>query len=115
MAIAAIQNIPSTPEELAAWSFAHQAHHIDLNAAIYNLLNFALPQFILDPFNPTDQAQMGTWSYTHQQMHDNLNQILGVGGSNLVDVDWTDQGELAGWTQLHFNEHFQYSNILGVG
>lgn len=115
MAIAALQNIPATPEELAVWAFAHQAHHVDINVAIYNVLNIALPQFVLDPFDPANEDQMGSWSYLHQQMHDNQNFILGIAGNNLVDVDWTDEGELAGWVQLNFSEHLQASNILGVG
>lgn len=115
MPIANIQNIPGTVEEIQQWAFAHQAHHIDVNDAVYRLLNFALPQYILDPFDPTNEDLMGTWAYNHQQMHENLNQILGVAGYNLVDVDWTDQSQLAGWIQLNFVEHLQYSNILQVG
>lgn len=115
MAIAALQNIPGTPEELAQWAFAHQAHHVDLNAAIYNQLNIALPQFVLDPFDPSNEDQMGTWSYLHQQMHENQNFILGLAGANLVDVDWSKPEELAAWVQLNFIEHLQASNILGVG
>ncbi len=115
MAIAALQNIPGTAEELAIWAFCHQAHHIDINATIYNLANIALPLFILDPFDPNNGDQMGTWAYQHQQMHDNQNALLGIAGNNLVDVDWTNQNELAGWINLNFIEHLQASNILGVG
>lgn len=115
MAIAAIQNIPGTPEELAQWAFAHQAHHVDINFAIYRLSNIALPQYILDPFDPNNQDQMGSWSYLHQLMHQNQNFLLGIAGNNLVDVDWTKAEELAGWVQLNFIEHLEASNILGVG
>lgn len=115
MAIAALQNIPGTPEELAQWSFAHAVHHIDINAAIYRIGAIALPEFVLDPFDPSNENAMGTWFYLHQQMHENQNALLGIAGNNLVDVDWSNQGELAGWINLNFVEHLQASNILGVG
>ena len=115
MAIAAIQNIPGTPEELAMWAFAHQAHHIDIVAEIYRLGNISLPQYILDPFDPGNPEAINLWLYLHQQMHDNQNFILGIAGNNLTEVDWSDQGELAGWINLNFSEHLQASNILGVG
>lgn len=115
MAIAAIQNIPGTPEEVAMWAFVHQAHHIDIIRRIYELTQIALPQYILDPFDPQNPETMGTWSYLHQSMHDSMNGILGIEGNNLVDVDWTDQNELAGWIQLNYSDHIQAANILEVG
>lgn len=115
MAIAALQNVPGTPEELAQWAFCHQAHHADIIQRIYDLALIALPVFILDPFDPNNQEQMGVWAYLHQQMHDNQNALLGIEGGNLVDVDFTNQDELAGWIQQNFSEHLQAANALGVG
>lgn len=115
MAIAAIANIPGTEEELAQWAFAHQAHHVDINAAIYRIFSVALPQYVLDPFSPANPEGMGIWIYQHQQMHANQDYILGISGYNLVDVDFTDRGQLANWIALNFNEHLQAADILSVG
>ncbi len=114
MAIAALQNIPGTPEELAIWAFAHQAHHLDIINHIYDLLQIAMPQYVLDPFDPNNPSQMGVWAYQHQIMHDNQNFILGIEGSSLVEVDWQDQENLGSWIQTNFAEHLQAANTLGV-
>jgi hypothetical protein len=110
--LANLYNVPGNDAERAQWSFAHMAHHRDINLAIYNLLKVALPEFPLDPVDPNDT---GTWEYQHQVMHDNQNRVLGIAGQDLTGVDWKDQNLLAGWIFLQTSEHYQASNILGIG
>jgi len=110
--LANLYNVPSTDEERAQWSFAHMAHHRDINAQIYNLIKVALPEYILDPVNPND---VGQWEYQHQIMHDTQNQILGITGQDLTGIDWKDPRLLAGWIFLNSNEHYQAAAILGIG
>ena len=110
--LADLANVPSTDEERASWAFAHMAHHRDINRRIYELVKIALPEYILDPINPHDS---GEWEYQHQIMHDNFNQLLGIDGQDLTDVDWKDPRILNGWVFLNFSEHYQASNILEIG
>jgi len=110
--IADLYNVPGTDEERAQWSFAHAAHHRDINRRIYELIAVALPEYIMDPVNPDDS---GEWEYLHQLMHDNQNPLLGIFGQDLTGVDWKDQRLLAAWVFLNANEHVQASNILGIG
>ena len=110
--LASLANVPGTDEERAFWTFAHMAHHRDINARIYLLAKIALPEYILDPVNINDA---GDWEYQHQLMHDDQNQILGITGQDLTGIDWKDQRLLAAWVQLNFNEHLQASNILEIG
>ena len=110
--LADLYNVPSTDEERAQWSFAHMAHHRDINARIYLLLKIALPEYILDPINP---SETGDWEYQHQLMHDTQNAILGISGQDLTGVDWNDQRLLAGWIFLNQSEHYQASAILEIG
>ena len=112
MAIANLANIPADEQTLMEWSFAHMAHHVDLNAYLQREKKVNLPIFPLDPVNPADMA---TWSYQHQLMHNNQNQLLGISGNDLLDVDWQDQGQRATWIFLNFAEHLQATNITGVG
>lgn len=114
MALAALLNIPGTAEELAQWSFAHAAHHLDIINAIYHASGLVMPQYILDPFNPKDPNSVESWTYLHQQMHQNQNLVLGIEGQDLTEVDWQDPGLLAGWIQANFAEHLEASKILGV-
>jgi hypothetical protein len=111
-AIADLYNVPSSDEERAQWSFAHMAHHRDINRRIYELIKVALPEYILDPVDP-DHA--GDWEYQHQLMHDAQNSILGIQGQDLTGIDWKDQRLLAAWIWLNSSEHVQASNILEIG
>ena len=110
--IADLYNVPSTDVERAQWSFAHVAHHRDINRRIYELIAVALPEYIIDPINP---ANPDDWEYLHQTMHDNQNQILGIQGQDLTQVDWKDQRLLTAWIFLHSSEHSQAADILEIG
>jgi hypothetical protein len=110
--IADLYNIPSTDEERAAWSFAHAAHHRDIIRVIYQLVKIALPEYLLDPIDPNDT---GNWEYLHQTMHDNQNNILGIVGQDLTEIDWKDSNKLAAWIWLNASEHYQAAAILEIG
>ena len=110
--LADLVNVPRTDEERAIWSFAHMAHHRDINAAIYRLIAVALPEYILDPIDVNDSGQ---WEDQHQLMHDNENQILGIQGQDLTGVDWKDPQILTAWIFLNSSEHYQASEILEIG
>lgn len=110
--IADLYNVPGNDAERSEWAFAHMAHHRDINAAIYNLIKIALPEYILEPLDPNDTGQ---WEYQHQIMHDNFNAILGIQGQDLTGINWKNPNLLAGWIFLNQSEHYQASNILEIG
>lgn len=110
--LADLYNVPMNDEERAIWSFAHMAHHRDINRVIYQLTKFALVEYPLDPIDPNDTDQ---WEYQHQLMHDNQNALLGITGNDLTNVNWKDPTLLEGWIFLNRNEHYQAATILGIG
>lgn len=110
--IAGLFNVPNNDDERDVFFFTNQAHHRDVIRVIYQKLNIALPEFLLDPVNIND---MGQWLDEHQQSHNEINAILGVSGFNLDDVDFKDKGTLTSWGSLHANEHYQWANITGIG
>lgn len=111
-AIAALYNVPSTPDELNSWAFSHMAHHRDIIRVIYLATGTNLTEYPLDPIDPSN---MGAWIYQHQLMHQDMDAILDIAGYDLTDVDWKDQGQLAGWVLLNSIEHTQAANILRIG
>lgn len=112
MSVPAIYNMPSNRDELNMWAFANAAHHADINRRIFQLTGGVLPSFVLDPIPPND---ISSWSYLHQQMHNAQNEVLGIQGNNLVDVNWSNPNELAEWIDAHASEHYQAGAILGLG
>lgn len=108
--LATIFEVPGTPEHLAVWSFAHAAHHLAINDAIFRLNGVSLPNYVLDPFNPNDP----TWFYQHQDMHQNQDRILNIPGFDLTDVNWQNRLALESWITMHANEHYQANTILRI-
>lgn len=110
--IASLYNVPGSPEELAIWSSAHIAHHRDIIRLIYQLVNIALPEYLIDPIDPNNP---GPWDDLHQAMHQDMDGVLGISGFNLLGVDWQNQDLLAAWIFLNATEHHQAADILGIG
>ena len=110
--IAGIFNVPSNQEELDTWATIHATHHLNIINRIFQLTGSELQQFVIDPINLADP---GTFLLQHQQMHNDMDAILGIGGFNLLDVDFKDKNEFAGWIWLNAQEHYQASNTLGIG
>ena len=115
MSLAALWNIPQTEEQLAQWSFVNSAAHIDIVRVIFERTGVALDTFVLDPFDPRDEASFQPWLYQHQAMHQQMDAILGIAGYDLTDVDFNNPGLLAGWVQSHATEHQQAGQILNLG
>ena len=113
--VAGLYNVPTTKAELDTWSFVHAAHHRDIIQSIYQLGNVVLVEFPLDPINPASPDDMEVWSYQHQAMHEAFDQLLGIAGFDLLDVDWSDKNQVAGWIFLNADEHVQAANLLGIG
>ena len=113
--VAVLYEVPTNTQEFLVWSGVHVAHHRDINRAIYQTLKIALPEYMLDPFDPLDEASLNNWLYLHQAMHANQDQILGIVGFDLTDVDWKDREVLEFWTLNHANEHLQAADILEIG
>lgn len=109
--VASLWNVPETSEQLNAWSFNHMAHHRDINDAIYQQYGIVFPLYPIDPMNLND---IGTFSYWHQIMHNNFNELLGISGNDLLDVDWRDEGQRLVWLQDDGIEHLEAARILNL-
>jgi hypothetical protein len=109
MSIADVYNVPSDQTDLQRWSFLHMVLHRDQNLSIYRTKNVLLPEFVLDPIDPSPNSQ---WFQNHQTMHDNVDQELNVPQFNLIDVDWTQDTSRIGWIQAHAQLHQQEAEAL---
>ena len=109
MGLATIGTPFSTPDELAGWSFSHQANHVDIQRVIFNKFNTNIALYALDPFQPT-----GVWLYQNQLQHDAIAKALKLPTVNVTNVDWQDEQSVAEWLTLHFDLHQQASQALGL-
>lgn len=112
MSVAALFEMPRDTKSLMSWSFAHAAHHRDINRLIYQTYGRTLAQYALDPFDPDN---METWLHQHQIMHQNQNATLNIQGYDLNSVTWSDTRSLSAWLQANGNEHVQAGRILKLG
>jgi len=110
--IASLFNIPGTPEEANSWAFAHASHHRDIIKAIFEQYRTSLPEYVLEPLPLRD---MSTWVYQHQQMHNDMNQITGISGYNLSNVDWQNIESRSGWIFSNAAEHTRIAGVLRIG
>ena len=112
MAVANLYNIPTTPAEMAAWSFAHMTHHRDVIAYIQRTKGIKIPLFAIDPFLIDNQNQV---AYLHQIMHTEVAAVLNLSaGYDLLDVDWKDEEARANWIFENANTHFLEAQATGV-
>lgn len=112
MALALLYDMPADELGFAEWGFANSAHHLDIINEIFRTKGQLLPQFVLDPI-PIDD--MGGWLEHHSIMHQNQNQVLGIAGHDLSELNWRDPRQFSAWIQQHADEHMQAAQILGVG
>jgi hypothetical protein len=102
MAVADLFNTPTTPAEMAAWSFNHMAHHREINETVLRTKKIALPEYILDPVNLADPQG---FLDQHQEMHNNTDAVYGISGFDLTEVDWLDPAQRAAWIWLNATLH----------
>ncbi len=111
MALAQLTEIPEKPGDLAHWSFAHMANHLDIVRRIKETKHIGFNTFPLDPFDPSNIDQ---WLYQHAVMHVQMDAVLGIAGYNLLELDWRDPAQLSEWIGFNADEHVIASGILGI-
>lgn len=110
--IAALFNIPSTPEQFMTWSFHNADGHSTAARLLRASLGVRLESYLLDPIPFND---FGSWLYVHQTAHNAVNAALGVQGNDLTSMDPTDVVELTDWIEIHAKEHVAWAAALGYG
>lgn len=111
MALVGLLNLPRTDREWSKWSFSNADGHTRIIEAILTQRSVQLDTYILDPIAQFDRDN---WLRRHQTVHNDMNEILGIAGNDLSDVDFKNVKELQAWVNLHAQEHIQANALLGV-
>jgi len=109
--IAGLWNTPRTQEELNYFSFVNADLHNRITLAIKAQHNVALPTLLLDPISPIAHED---WAYRHQSVHNSQNQVLGITGNDLTEINFKDESQLQSWISLHAEEMIQACLKLGI-
>lgn len=109
MSIQDVWNAPTTPEEMARWSVLHMILHRDQLRVALTKYKTILPEYVLDPVDPTPNS---TWFQNHQLMHNAIDSLTKVAQFDLTDVDWSNTVQFIGWIQGHAQLHQQEATVL---
>jgi hypothetical protein len=110
--LATLYNLFNDQRGLDQFAFANADLHVRQNAAIAARGGPNLSAYILDPI--VLGKNLETWLSVHQETHNQVNQVLGIRGNDLSDVDFSNPQQLASWIWLHAQEHVQASDRLGL-
>jgi hypothetical protein len=108
--LAALLNVPSTPEEWAAWSWHHRLSHQAIFAATLSQKKVGLTDYVIDPITLTQD-----WLQRNQELHLDMDAALGSQSVDLTDVDFNDPKQIQSWIFLHYIEHQTAEQRLGIG
>ena len=95
---------------LKAWFFAHHQDHIEIVQAIQKL-GVPMTIYPLDPFTPSSPD---TWLRMHQSAHNDFNQVLGIDGADLTDVDFQNADKMTDFFYRNYQEHLDARAELGI-
>lgn len=112
MTVLSLMNPPTTPQDIASWSFANQDHHNRVTTNAQTLTGALITVRQIDPIAFFD---LQDWLGRHQQWHNDINAALGLAGFDLSDLDFKNQKQLEAWTRLHVQEHVQWQTVTGIG
>lgn len=109
--LAELLNIPRTPRDWSALSFANYLDHQQISAAILAQKNVSITGQIIDPI-PFDD--IGDWLARHQQLHTAIDNLLMVQSFDLQSVNLFDARQAEAWVWQHWSEHQAWHAALHV-
>lgn len=111
MAIANLYHVPKDPGDWGPWGFANMAHHRDIIRTVKTRYGTELREYAAGVFNPKN---LQPWLEQHYNMHQEMDDVLGIAGFDLTELDLKDPDKVADWVNKHASEHYQAATILGV-
>ena len=109
--LAVLLNIPRTRSDWDLFSFHHRDSHREIREAIQKAGGPNLPDYYLDPINPT---RFGDFLENNSQSHIDMNGALQLPSVDLQDVDIRKENQLRAWIWLHYQEHYNAQAKLRI-
>lgn len=109
--LAALENIPHTPQDWLFFAWNHRDSHDRIRAAIRQQKQINLTDYQVEPISPSDFNQ---FLQNNQQLHADMNGVLKLQSADLQDVNLKDDNQLVSWIRLHWLEHSSAEQALGI-
>ena len=111
MSLPPLYEPPPGPQGWREYWFQHFQDHLDIVQALQKALNVKLTVYDIDPWVDYDK---GGILERHQQYHNDFNQLLGIAGNDLSDVDFKNKGQVDAWVWLNYQEHQNAHQALHI-
>ena len=109
--LAALENIPRSPQQWSLWAWDHRDSHDRIRAAILRRTGSNLADWQIEPINPN---YMTDFLQANSSLHDDMNSALNLQSTNIQDANLGDEKELAAWIKLHYLEHYYAEIVSGA-
>jgi hypothetical protein len=109
-----LPNLVALPDGPGGWEefwFNHYQDHIDIVQQIHKISGISLTIYDIYPWLGSNKD--GIFEQ-HQQFHNDMDQILGIPGSDLSDIDFEKPNEVKSWIYLNYEEHLNAHMALGI-
>jgi hypothetical protein len=107
----ALFDITSSDASIEQFFFWNAQDHIEISQAVQAQKTVNLFQRVL---HPVDMQAIDLWLELHQQSHNDINQVLGLSGNDLSDLDFSDPRKVREWMNLHAQEHLAMRQALKI-
>jgi hypothetical protein len=104
-------DITASDASLEQFFFWNAQDHIEISQAIQAQKSVNLFHRVLDP---VDKDAIDGWMELHQQSHNDINQVLGLSGNDLSDLDFSNHARVREWMNLHAQEHQAMRQTLKI-
>lgn len=104
-------SIPPTDTGMNEFLYHNAQDHREIRTAIQTRFNINLPIYQLESIDTKDPSG---WLERHASAHNDMNAVLGIAGTDLLDVDFNEPDQVKSWVYLHFQEHQAARTVLGI-
>jgi len=104
-------DITASDASLAQFFFWNAQDHIEIRQAIQAQKGVNLFARVLDP---VDKDAIDAWMELHQQTHNDVNEVLGLSGTDLSELDFSNHARVREWINLHAQEHQAMRQALKI-
>ena len=111
MSLASVLYPSPTQSGWKEWSFANFQHHLAIDKGLLQVKGYSYNPLRLWP---VDENDFRDFLQQHQQSHNVFNDVLGIAGRDLSQLDLKNKDHRDSWFFEHYIQHQAAAQILGL-